>query len=86
MNKDNALSYPVDYNKEDDGRYTVTFPDFPDAITQGDTLVDAVYMAQDCLSFTVWSRINEGESLPIPATLQSMDAFKYVTLVIGIRT
>lgn len=40
--------YPAVFHKEDVG-YSVTFPDVPPAMTQGDTFDEAFYYAQDAL-------------------------------------
>ena len=34
------LGYPIDLHKEHDGRYSVDFPDFDEAFTNGDTFAD----------------------------------------------
>ena len=47
------FAYPARFHKERDGGYLVTFPDLPDAITQGDSLDDAMEMATDCLAETI---------------------------------
>ena len=60
------FAYPARFSKEGDGGYLVTFPDLPDAITQGDTLDDAMEMAADCLAETIGARIAERADIPIP--------------------
>ena len=55
------LAYPVcitpasTFDEKDTG-YVVTFTDFPEAITQGDTLEEAYEMARDCLEEAMASR------------------------------
>jgi len=49
---------------EKDGGYVVTFPDIPEAITQGDTVEEALSEASDCLAEAIANRIVLG--LPIP--------------------
>ncbi|MDU3791973.1 MAG: type II toxin-antitoxin system HicB family antitoxin [[Clostridium] innocuum] len=39
--------YPALFEKED-SRYTVTFPDLPEAITCGDTSEQAIETAKEC--------------------------------------
>lgn len=41
--------YPAVFHPNDDGSYTVTFPDLPGCITEGKSLDNALYMAQDAL-------------------------------------
>ena len=52
------------FEKENDGGYTVTFPDVEEAVTYGDTLEEAVEMAKDCLGLCLETRESEGEDLP----------------------
>ncbi|TSC86803.1 MAG: hypothetical protein G01um101416_568 [Microgenomates group bacterium Gr01-1014_16] len=44
--------------------YQVSVPVLPEVITCGDSLEEAVYMAQDALELVVLSRLEEGESIP----------------------
>ena len=41
------LEYLLNIIADPDGGYVVLFPDLPGCITQGDTLEEAVYMAED---------------------------------------
>ena len=61
------FAYPARFSKERDGGYLVTFPDLPDAITQGDSLDDAKEMAADCLAETIGARIAERDDIPSPS-------------------
>ena len=60
--------YPARLAGEPDGRYTVTFPDLPDAITQGEDRDDAIAMAADCLAETIGARIAERDDIPAPSS------------------
>ena len=54
--------YPALFHlNEDDGSYTITYPDIPGCISEGKSLENALYMAQDALC--VWLRylLDEGE-------------------------
>lgn len=48
-----------------EGGYTVTFPDLPEAITEGDTLEQALFAAAEALTLALEARFEAGE--PIPA-------------------
>lgn len=61
------FAYPARFDREPDGRYTVTFPDLPDAITQGEGRDDAIEMAADCLAETIGARIAERADIPVPS-------------------
>lgn len=58
--------YPVSLQGESGG-YVVTFPDFPEAFTQGDDLEEAIANASDCLDEAVAARIFEGDEIPAPS-------------------
>ncbi len=48
------------------GGYTVTFPDFGYGVTQGETVAEAMEMAQDLLMLTIGDYIRESKQLPLP--------------------
>ena len=62
-----AYSYPVTLAPEEDGTFVVRFEDFPEAITQGDDIEDALVQAADCLEEAVANRMAMGLSIPIPS-------------------
>jgi antitoxin HicB len=47
-----------------DGGFVVTFPDVPEAITQGDDVTEALQQAADCLEEAMAGRIRRHESIP----------------------
>jgi len=55
---------------EDDGGYVVTFHDFPEAITQGDTVEECLAEAMDCLEEAIAARISDAEDIPQPTQLK----------------
>ena len=50
--------------EEQDGRFVVTFPDVPEAITQGGDVSDALQQAADCLEEAIAGRIRRQACLP----------------------
>jgi antitoxin HicB len=50
-----------------DGGFVVTFPDVPEAITQGDDVLGAVQQASDCLEEAIAGRIRRNEPIPEPS-------------------
>ncbi|MCY4074243.1 MAG: type II toxin-antitoxin system HicB family antitoxin [Acidobacteria bacterium] len=64
------FAYPARLEEEPDGRYSVTFPDLPDAITQGEDRSDAIEMAADCLAETIGARIAERADIPVPSPVK----------------
>ncbi len=61
------FAYPARLRRESEGGYLVTFPDLPDAVTQGDSRDDAIDMAADCLAETIGARIAERDDIPTPS-------------------
>lgn len=60
------LFYPALFHKAEEGGFWITFPDFPECMTQGENMQDAYEMAWDALGLAVVSRIENRESLPPP--------------------
>ena len=61
------FAYPADLKSDPGGGFVVTFPDLPDAVTQGEDREDAVAMAADCLAETIGARIAERADVPAPS-------------------
>lgn len=62
----NQFNYPATFTKQRDGGYVVQFPDFPEAITQGDTIEHALLEATDCLEEAIANRIELKLDIPAP--------------------
>ena len=56
--------YPADVKRDEAGYFFVTFPDFPEAGTDGETLEEALAEAADCLAEAVAGRIARTENIP----------------------
>lgn len=69
--------YPAIFHKDDNGRFSVLFPDF-DVATCGDDLDDAIAMAEDCLALQLRSLREDGEAFPVPSPLAKLDPVAYV--------
>lgn len=66
MAKPNYVIYPAVFdNVDNDGYYTVTFPDIPDTVTQGKTLTEAVKNAPDALAVALPDYPKYPEPTPI---------------------
>jgi antitoxin HicB len=62
------FSYPVVLTPDDtDGGFVVTFPDLPEAITQGDDAARALEEAADALEEAIAGRIRRGDPIPAPS-------------------
>lgn len=67
------LFYPAIFHKEDDG-FWVSFPDFPECLTEGDNMEQAYDMAVDALGLAITSRKEEKEEIPSPSDPDVIDA------------
>jgi antitoxin HicB len=56
--------YPADVERDEVGYFLVTFPDFSEAGTDGETLEEALIEATDCLAEAVAGRIARAEHIP----------------------
>lgn len=58
------LYYPAIFLKEYNGRYSVSFPNVPEAITCGNNFDNAAEMAKECLELCIKERLEENEEIP----------------------
>jgi antitoxin HicB len=61
------MRYPVNLKKVKEGGYVVTFPDIPEAITQGETPEDALQHAQDALGSAMEFYFEDRRRVPAPS-------------------
>lgn len=65
-------TYPAVFFKEENG-YSVIFPDLNYLATCGETLEEAITMAIDCLAGYIYWLTQDGESIPTPSSLESVN-------------
>lgn len=75
--------YPAVFHPNDGGSITVIFPDLPGCITEGKSLENALYMAQDALSVWLEYTLDHKEPVPAASTLQgvSCEDGEFVNLI-----
>ena len=74
MDKMNKLyNFPAIFYKEDDGRYSVIFPDLNHLATYGTDLDDSIRMAIDCLAGYLHSLILDNEEIPAASNIQDIN-------------
>jgi antitoxin HicB len=74
------MRYPVTLTEDKEaGGYTVTFPDVPEAITQGDSLQEALGNASEALEVALSCYIDRRIDIPKPSRPRSKK-----TIVVGI--
>ena len=60
----NKLFYPAVFHQAEEGGFWISFPDFPECLTEGDDITQAYEMAVDALGFAITSRKTEKEIIP----------------------
>ena len=61
------LAWPVDLQPQEDGAVLVTFPDIPEALTEGATEADALTQARDCLIAALGGYVGQRRPVPHPS-------------------
>ena len=70
-----SLAYPATLRADRKaGGFTVTFPDLPEAITQGGDRLDALDQAADCIEEAIAGRLRRGDEIPVPSTMKARQA------------
>lgn len=64
------LAYPVVLRELPD-TVLVSFPDVPEALTEGETVEDAMREAVDCLVAALGGYVQAGQPIPVPSERQS---------------
>lgn len=57
-------AYPAVFTLEEDGTYSIIFPDLEGCYTCGDNLEDGIEMAEDALALTLYGYEKEGREIP----------------------
>lgn len=75
--------YPAIFTKEDDGGYSVVFPDLESCYTCGDTLEQAMDMAEDCLALVLYGYETDQKEIPAASSIDSISTSsdEFVTLI-----
>ena len=61
------LAYPLSLERQDDGTVLASFPDIPEALTEGATEEEALAEAKDCLIAALGGYIQERRKIPRPS-------------------
>lgn len=59
--------YPALFHKAKEGGFWITFPDFPECLTQGDEMQDAYEMAFDALGLCISDILKNKLDIPMPS-------------------
>jgi antitoxin HicB len=61
------FTYAARLTLDKDGGFVVRFRDLPEAITQGETIEEALAEGADCLEEAIAARIDDGREIPVPS-------------------
>lgn len=59
--------YPAVFTPEENGAFSINFPDFESCYTCGDNLADGIMMAEDVLAFTLYDYEKCKKEIPEPS-------------------
>ena len=62
-------AFPCELTLEEDGGFSVSFPDVPEALTCGDDRAEALAMAEDALAVALGAYVRAREDIPVPGPL-----------------
>lgn len=65
-------AYPAIFTPEENGAFSVKFPDLEGCYTCGDTLEDTLEMAEDALALTLYGYEIDKRSIPTPSVLSTL--------------
>ena len=65
--------FPAVFHKAEEGGFWITFPDFPECLTQGDDLSHAYEMACDALGLLISEYQQEGKNVPVASLPEFVD-------------
>ena len=57
---------------QEDGGYTVKFPDIPNCFTEGESLADALEAAADALCLMLYDMEESGDAIPVASSLSDI--------------
>ena len=64
--------YPANFSPNEDGTYTISYPDLPGCISEGKSLGNAMLMAQVALAEYMQFLADKGREIPRPSALQDI--------------
>ena len=64
------LAWPADLQWQEDGSILVSFPDIPEALTEGATKAEALTQARDCLIAALGDYVEEQRAIPEPSPVR----------------
>ena len=65
-------AYPAVFTPEDDGGYSINFPDLDGCYTCGDDMADGLTMAEDVLALVLYGYEKDGREIPTPSPISDI--------------
>ena len=65
-------AYPAIFTPEEDGGFSVVFPDLEGCFTCGDDMADALFMAEDALALVLYGYESDGRKIPVPSKMEDL--------------
>ena len=69
-------AYPAVFEKDNAGSFNVSFPDIPCCYTCGDTLAEAIEMAEDALALMLYHYEEEQRPIPVVSPIEQLQCQK----------
>lgn len=65
-------AYPAIFTPENDGSFSITFPDLEGCYTCGNSLEDGIEMAEDALALVLYGYEKDERAIPAPSALSDI--------------
>ena len=78
----NKLFYPAVFHKAEEGGFWISFPDFPECLTEGDDMQEAYEMAVEALGLVLTGRAEEKEEIPKPTEVDQITVDNGVLVIV----
>ena len=78
----NKLFYPAVFHKAEEGGFWISFPDFPECLTEGDDMQEAYEMAVEALGLVLTGRAEEKEEIPKPTEIDQISVDNGVLVIV----
>ncbi|WP_168120953.1 type II toxin-antitoxin system HicB family antitoxin [Paenibacillus sp. HB172176] len=78
--------FPAIFDPNENGGYTITFPDLPGCITEGSDLEEAVLMAAEAMALHLYGMERDGDAIPLPSkpnevSMEDTETGAFVSLI-----
>ena len=80
--RSNRLAFPVKLESDESGSVLVSFPDIPEALTEGASEQEALVEAEDCLAAALGGYIKDRRDIPQPTSARGRPLVSPPVLVV----